>query len=529
MSRRNLIGFTAYCAVLSLLLLAPAAFASVASELAFHRGVVAFGDGNYDVARAEFEKVVAADPEDAAAIQYLGMIAQQQSDFVTAVEHFDRALELEPDDTDLRLDRATALIEVGRVDEAKAVLEQILVERPDDPRANLFAGVAAYRTGDYEGAIAKLDRARRLDPSVSQHATFYAGLSAAFLGNFAEAEGAFSAVEEQSPLSPLGSSASGLRRQMTPTGGQRDQRAWSLSLTAGIEWDSNPTFAGKDNPNTLPGVRNPGDRDSDYRGVFRIRGSYNLYNDDRYSLSAGYDGYLSVHHHISRVDLQTHVGWLSGTANFDPIRIGLRYDYGFTMIDLSDNFRHLHRVTPSITYREEDWGVTQGFFQWQNADFIQSYPSAFQRQGNRYSFGVNQFIFLPEPFTYLRFGALGEMDRAESADFSFDGFEVSSGAAGSLPFGVQATLLYRFIFRNYRSVNALPASWSDPTYIPPFLSTGKHKKRKDRIHRLTLELARPIGEHVEVSVAGSYDHSNSNIDFYHHDRWVVGAYLSYRF
>ena len=121
------------------------------------------------------------------------------------------------------------------------------------------------------------------------------------------------------------------------------------------------------------------------------------------------------------------------------------------------------------------------------------------------------------------------MDRAESADFSFDGFEVSSGAAGSLPFGVQATLLYRFIFRNYRSVNALPASWSDPTYIPPFLSTGKHKKRKDRIHRLTLELARPIGEHVEVSVAGSYDHSNSNIDFYHHDRWVVGAYLSYRF
>jgi len=526
LGRRNLDGLAAHCVALLVLLLAPAAFASVASELAFHRGVVAFGDGDYDVALVEFEKVVAADPEDASAIQYLGMIAQQQGDFAGAVAHFDRALELVPDDGELRLDRATALLEVGRIDEAKAELARILAERPDDARANLFAGVAAYRTGDYEAAIVKLDRARQLDPSLSQHATYYAGLSAAFLGNFADAEGAFSAVEEQSPLSPLGTSASELRRQMTPTGGQRDERPWSLSLTAGIEWDSNPTFAGKDYPDSLP---DSGRRDSDYRGVFRIRGSYELYDDDRYSLSAGYDGYLSVHHHISRVDLQTHVGWLSGTADFDPVRLGLRYDYGFTMIDLSENFRHLHRITPSITYREADWGVTQGYFQWQNADFLKSYPSAFRRDGNRYSFGVNQFIFLPEPFTYVRFGALGEMDRAESADFSHDGFELSSGAAGSLPFGVQATLLYRFIFRNYRSVNALPANWSDPGFVAPFLFTGDHEKRRDRIHRLTLELARPIGEHIELSVAGSYDHSGSNIDFYRHDRWVTGAYLGYRF
>lgn len=517
MNGRNLIGPAATCCGLLVLLCAPVALASVASELAFHRGVVAFGDGKYDVAEAEFAKVVAADPEDAAAIQYLGMIAQQQGDFVAAIEHFDRALEFEPDDAELRLDRATALLEVGRIDEAKAALDQILVERPDDARANLFAGVAAYRTGDYEGAIVKLDRARQLDPSVRQHATYYAGLSAAFLGNFSEAEGAFSAVEEQSPLSPLGTSASGLRQQMTPTGGQRAERPWSLSLTAGIEWDSNPTFAGKDNPIALPGA----EQDSDYRGVFRIRGSYDLYSDERYSLTAGYDGYLSLHHHISRVDLQTHVGWLSGTANFDPFRFGLRYDYGFTMIDLSENFRHLHRVTPSITYRAQDWGITQGYFQWQNADFLKSYPTAFRRDGDRYTVGVNQFIFLPEPFTYVRFGALGDMDRAKSEDFSHDGFEVSGGAAGSLPFGVQTTLLYRFIFRDYRSRNFLPSDWSDPF--------GEREERKDRIHRLTLELARPIGEHVEVSFAGSYDHSNSNIDFYHHDRWVVGTYLSYRF
>jgi tetratricopeptide (TPR) repeat protein len=497
------------------LLLASAALASVASELAFHRGVVAFGDGNFDAARAEFEKVVADDPEDASAIQYLGMIAQQQGDFAGAIEQFDSALSLEPDNAELRLDRATVLLELGRIDEAKVELDGILAEHPDDARANLFAGVADYRLGDYEAAIVKLDRAKQLDPTVSSHATYYAGLSAAFLGNFAAAEGAFSAVEEQSPLSPLGASASDLRQSMSPTGGQRDQRPWSLALTAGIEWDSNPTFAGVDNPVAV-GLRG---QDADFRGVFRIRGSYDLYDKERYSVTAGYDGYLSLHQDVKQVDLQTHVGWLSGTANFDPFRFGLRYDYGFTMIDLTDNFRHLHRITPSVTYRESDWGVLQGFFQWQNANFLQDFPDPFNRDGNRYAVGVNQFIFLPEPFTYVRIGGLGEFERTDSEDFSYDGFELSSGASGSLLLGVQATVLYRFIFRDYLSRNSLPVNWG----------SSKRAKRKDRVHRLTLELVRPFGEHIELSFAGSYDHSNSNIDFYHHDRWVVGSYASYRF
>lgn len=503
----------AAAAVAALFGVAPASLASVDSELAFHRGVVAFGDGRYEEARIAFQRALDEDPEDTAAMQYLGMIAQEQGDLEAAVGHFQNVLALEPDNHDVRLDLGSALIETGDIEAARSELDQVLAAEPDNARANLFAGIAAYRAGSYQQAIERLDRAKQLDPSLAAHASYYAGLSAAFLGNFAEAEGAFSAVEEQSPLSPLSRSAESLRQQITPPAAA-PQRPWTLALTAGIEWDSNPTFAGKSDP-AVPGS---GDQHDDFRGVFRVRGSYDLIDAQPYFLSAGYDGYLSAHHDQTEVDLQTHVGWLSGGLDYDPVRFGLRYDYAFTMIDLADKFRSLNRITPSVTYRESDWGVTQGFFQWQNADFLTGLPNPFDRDSNRYTIGVNQFLFVA-PFTYLRVGALGEFNRADSPDFSYDGLEVSGGAAAELPFDVLFTALYRFLYRDYRSVNAFPTEWG----------TSIFRARRDTISRLTVEFARPIGEHFEASIAGSFDFNDSNIDLYDYNRSVVGAYLSYLF
>jgi tetratricopeptide (TPR) repeat protein len=511
------------CIALAWGLAALPAAASVESELAFHRGVVAFGDERYDDARAAFEKVLAEDSEDAAAIQYLGLIAQEQGDPDGAVAHFERAIALEPDNTDLRLDLGSALLEAGRIEEARAAFDAVLAERPDDGRANLLAGIAAYRTGEYQEAIDSLDRAKQLDPSLASHATYYAGLSAAFLGDFGAAEGAFSAVEEQSPLSPLSRSAESLRQQMTPQGAE-EQRPWSLALTAGGEWASNPTFAGENDP----GLWGTGDKKDDFRGVFRVRGSYQLLDRDQYSLTAGYDGYLSLHHKTDNVDLQTHVGWLSGAMNHDPIRFGLRYDYAYTMIRLTHKFRSLHRITPSATYRQSDWGVAQAYFQWQNEDFLRNIvnpnpggSNPLDRDSNRYTFGVNQFLFLPDTLpqqiTYLRIGALAEMNRADSSDFSYDGCEVSVGAAADLPYGIQVTTLYRFIYRDYRSINFFP------------ILLPRKKPREDFQHRLSLDVSKPITEHLELSVAYELDRNDSNVDIYHRDRDVVGTYLSYRF
>jgi len=490
------------------------ASASVQSEIAFHQGVVAYGKSDFEAAQAAFEAVVAEDAEDTAALHYLGLIAAERGDFETAIARYQSALALDPGDVDIRFDLASALLEAGKVAEAKSELDRVLAADPDRARAQLFAGICAYRAGQYRDSIPYLNRAVELDATLRPQALYYTGLSQAHLQDFPAAAGAFAQVE-QSPLSPLSDSARNLARQLAPAGAP--ERRWSLALTAGLEYDSNPTIAGK----TLHSHK-------DGRGVYRVQGSYRLYEDEHYSATAGYDGYLSSHFDETFVDLMTHVGYLTTSADFDPVTFNLRYDYAYTWIDAFDTkkFRELNRVTPSASYRERDWGFSQLYYQFLDEDFKRPLLAGpLDRDGTRHVVGFNQFLFpgnyVPAflPFTYFRIGALGDFLHTDGSEFSYDSWEFSAGFGAELPGETDLTVLYRLTDRDYRH----DSIFSTPGPPPPAY------KRHDLQNRVTFELTKALGDHWQVAIAGSFTFNDSNVPFYDYDRDIAGGYLTYRF
>jgi len=504
--------------------------ASVKSEIAFHQGVVAYGKGELDAAQAAFEAVVSEDADDTAAIHYLGLIAAERGDFETAIAQYQSALALDPDDVDFRFDLGSALLESGKTAEARAEFDRVLAAEPDRARAQLFAGIGAYRAGAYRDALPFLKRTVELDGELRPQALYYTGLSQAHLQDFPAAAGAFAEVE-QSPLSPLSDSARNLAKKVAL--GAEPARRWSLAVTAGIEYDSNPTIAGE---RTATGKK--AQRRKDGRGVYRIRGSYLLYDDERYSATAGYDGYLSSHFDETFVDIMTHVGYLTTSADFDPLSFNLRYDYAYTWIDAFDTrkFRELHRVTPSVSYRESDWGFSQLYFQFHEEDFKRSLvlvtapppgvPStALDRDGQRYVVGFNQFFFpgsyLPEfmPFTYFRIGALGDFRDTDGTEYDYDSWEFSFGFGAKLPGEVDLSVLYRLTDREYRSDSVFSTLGPPP---PAY-------NRDDLQSRVTFELNKALGDHWQVAVAGSFTFNDSRVALYDYDRNIVGGYLTYRF
>jgi Tfp pilus assembly protein PilF len=497
---------------LAIAILPLSASASVKSEIAFHQGVVAFGKGELDAAQAAFEAVLAEDAEDTAAIHYLGLIAAQRGDFDAAIKRYLNAIALDPGSVDVHFDLGSALLESGKTDEARREFDLVLAAQPDRARAQLFAGIAAYRGGAYRDSLPYLKRAVELDERLRPQALYYTGLSQAHLQDFPAAAGAFGQVE-QSPLSPLSDSARNLARQIPSA--REPARRWALALTAGLEYDSNPTIAGQ----TLNSHK-------DGRGVYQIRGSYRLYEDKRYSASAGYEGYLSSHFDETFVDLMTHVGYLTTSANFDPVTFNLRYDYAYTWIDAFDTkkFRELNRVTPSVSYREGNWGFSQLYYQFYDEDFKRPLlTGALDRDGQRHVVGFNQFLFpgpqFPEfiPFTYFRFGARGDFLDTDGTEFDYNSWEFSVGFGAELPGGVDLSVLYRLTDRDYRhdSVFSMPAP---PAY-----------NRDDLEHRVGFELSKELGDHWQVSVAGSFTFNDSNVPLYDYGRDVVGGYLTYRF
>ncbi len=489
-------------AVLGCLLAAPA-LASVESELAFHRGVVAYGQERLDEARALFEKVLELDPNDTVAIHYLALIAQKQGDSARARELIERGLALEPDDPDLLVDLGVLQLQAGQTAEARQSFDRALAARPDDARAQLFAGIAAYRAGAYADATPHLDRAVALDPTLALQARYYAGLSEAFLGNLPVAEGAFDEIAAQSPQHPLAQSAQRLRDQIRQP---EPERPWTLSLSAGGEYDSNPLLSGE-------AIR----RDEDYRGVWRARGSYRVFERGGFTLSTGAEGYWSIHHEEDEVDLQTYLGFLNASYALGPVLLGLNYDFVYTFIDFDNPFRLLNRVTPSLSVREGDIGLTQLYYQFNHFDFYDQNlvppTQALDLDGHQQFVGLSQYFFLPAPVSYVRFGALGDFTNTDGTEFQYMGYELFAGSSLALPFDSQFEVLYRFADRDF----------DYDSFFPP----GEHQHAK--IHRVSLELIKAITPHIDVSLAGSLAFRNSNIPVFDYNRYIGGGYVTYRF
>jgi hypothetical protein len=320
----------------------------------------------------------------------------------------------------------------------------------------------------------------------------------------------FSNLDEQSPWSPLGQSATNLRERLYPG---PDGRRWTAALSAGLEFDSDAGPAGE-----YSWLLPPSDEDSDGRGLLRARASYDFIGREDAALALGYDGFLSLHFDENDANTQTHSGWLSGSGVLGPFRLGARVDYAYSMDDTSDAFRGLLLATPSLAWRPTDWALGYLYYQFQgrNSHVDGAGGSQLDGDGYRQLVGVYQLFFLPAPFSFVRLGVLGDFQDTQGREWDYDGVEASMGCGYDFPYEFALTWLYRFAWRDFEN---------DSLVARPPLS----KQREDLRHVLSVDLRKTFARHWEVALAGSVAWNVSNVARYDDNRLVGGASVTYRF
>ena len=97
-------------------------------------------------------------PENAAALQFRGQLARDAHGMQAGVLWFERALDLQPDNLDLRLDLVATLGDAGRAKETLAVLRDGGGAATSTPRGLFIQGVLAARGGKLSLARDLLDR-----------------------------------------------------------------------------------------------------------------------------------------------------------------------------------------------------------------------------------------------------------------------------------------------------------------------------------------------------------------------------------
>lgn len=115
-------------------------------------------------ARQEFEEAARLNPGNAATQQSLGELRLNAGETKSALEAFQAALKAKPDDPDLELDCATAMVAAGQLDDARAMLSR-LPDAGQSAQAQELFGELAEKQGDYKQALTYFSRALELDPS----------------------------------------------------------------------------------------------------------------------------------------------------------------------------------------------------------------------------------------------------------------------------------------------------------------------------------------------------------------------------
>jgi len=115
------------------------------------------------------ERAIEIEPRFVEAINLLGTIHYQRSEYKQAEECFRRALTIEATAYEPLVNLGGVLINLGQFQEALQLNRQAVAARPDDALARAQLGLALFSLGNYPEAIASLTRAKQIDPN---HFTF---------------------------------------------------------------------------------------------------------------------------------------------------------------------------------------------------------------------------------------------------------------------------------------------------------------------------------------------------------------------
>jgi cytochrome c-type biogenesis protein CcmH/NrfG len=114
------------------------------------------------------EDTLKADPKNFEALRELGNIRYDERNFTEAAALYARALEVKPDDVNVRSDRGGALLQGRHIDEAIGELNTVLSKDPTHPQALYILGVALLDKSDREGALAAWNKLIQSHPELPE-------------------------------------------------------------------------------------------------------------------------------------------------------------------------------------------------------------------------------------------------------------------------------------------------------------------------------------------------------------------------
>jgi hypothetical protein len=407
------------------------------------------------------------------------------------------------------------LYELGRDDEAVAVLEGALAADPGSAESRLVMGLALKRQGRLAEAERQFQMAAAQERALAGEALLLAGLTRLAQGDEAGAQALLRQVIALDPDADAGRSARLVLEGARAGGGSRLR----LETYSGVAYDSNVTLESHESPLA---AANSDETDArfDFGALTRVR----AWSGERTVVDVGgrYDGdrYLDID------DYDSHrFGGSVSARHVLGDRVALRLDGfgGYAWLD-SDPYLVSGMLRPSVFVGVGDRaGVVRAFAEGERLAYREDPElAAFERSGWAFGGGLEHYlpIDIREDRVWISLGAgfrRIETDAGSDAllgfagDYDHDRWRGSLGSELPLPWRVRATARVAFDLERYAHPN-----------LTGFLTEFSRDERADEVWTADLALARPLSRFVDLELVWSFCDRASNVDLFSYDRHVVG-------
>ncbi|MBS3816585.1 MAG: tetratricopeptide repeat protein [Candidatus Thermoplasmatota archaeon] len=121
--------------------------------------------GMYDEGILSFEKILELEPKDTEAWNNKGLCHLRKGEYKEALDSINSALSIDPDFEEALLNKALVFENLEKIEQALAVSEKLIENRPKKGEYHYINGAYLYQLGRYEKAWKKIQRCLQLNPN----------------------------------------------------------------------------------------------------------------------------------------------------------------------------------------------------------------------------------------------------------------------------------------------------------------------------------------------------------------------------
>lgn len=486
---------------LSVLLLTTYARAEDSAFNYFVDGVEVFEDGDYEEAFRLFEKAIDLEPENLEFRYYLGHTFKALKKDKDALEIFKSIIEKDP------VNFVKAFFDIAGIynrqknhQKALDTLTYAGMIHPENSRIHLEMGRTCRQLKDYEQAVQYLNRAKEIDPNLSQVVFYDLGAVYLDLEQFDLSEEMFEKSVQVNPKTDMAENARQAILNVRAAKGAR--KPWYLLASLTLGYDDNiplDPIGSIVNPAPAEGM-GKGDH---FQNLF-LKGGYKFVNQKDFEIGAGYSLYCIGYEDWIINNVLQHRPHLYLRYDKKPYYFRIQYDFSYfytggnesndnrlftlTFGDDSDSKLRMHSLVPSITILEANGMKSDIIFAIHKKEYLDHTTP----DSTFYSAGFVQSFKIPDMQCYPRLGYRYGYEDSRDERASYRLHEGHAGLAASLYWGIDADLSMNYMRITYEG----------------FLASGN---RHDRNYVIAVSLSKLFFERMRVQALYHYNHNNSDV------------------